>query len=42
MRLCPRIIEKCTKGKDGEKYQELGIRKKRQEGLNNENYQYIN
>jgi hypothetical protein len=27
MRLCPRIIEKCTKGKDGEKYQELRIKK---------------
>jgi hypothetical protein len=35
MRLCPRIIEKCTKGKDGEKYQDSRIRNKKQEGLNN-------
>jgi hypothetical protein len=27
MRLCPKIIEKCTKGKDGEKYQESRMKK---------------
>jgi hypothetical protein len=27
MRLCPRIIEKCTKGKDGEKYHESRMKK---------------